>query len=94
MSRDRLLEMVDDCKEKLTSEEYRNLVEEIARLSPTDDPIVSSNEQFEDVHAQTVPSFHTLTSLPPLPETLIQLYCVSNQITSLPSLPNPLELYY
>jgi len=41
MSRETLLELVDNLKEKISSEEYKNLVEEIAKMADTQDYIVS-----------------------------------------------------
>lgn len=41
MSREILLELVDNLKEKISSEEYKNLVEEIAKMADTQDYIVS-----------------------------------------------------
>ena len=36
-------------------------------------------------------SYNQLTSLPKLPDTLIELYCFYNQLVSLPELPDTLE---
>jgi hypothetical protein len=41
MSRNALFELVENVKEKITSEEYKNLVEEIAKMANDQDYIVS-----------------------------------------------------